>query len=672
MAKKARKAKQKKIKAVSKAKPFSDYSIDAAGWITLKFGSQKKRWDRIQNLKVDLQADIDANQTELKEMGVTEFDDRAYIIDGIIAFQRKEKEKKKLQEEKELAKKPAPVVEEQEEQPKEFPRIEELTLNPAGGIVKATGLVYEPIGRGWYAFNLQGVRGLAKAKPVFAPTTNKQAKRKLLDFALEIDGQQLFFQEKPLLHKLPWQIPEYIFFEEWKVGGVRTPTGEQIFNELRTYFRTFLDFPLEYCYDVAVVANLQTWVKHILPSVAFVCYEGEFGGGKSTALEAATDIQRHGILGGNVSTAALPRLIQDWDCSINLDEVEVKANRKDDDTWLSIRQANRRGNFYIRMNPGDKTTLDIFSQFTVISFTAHGIVEVAAKTRSIPIPCRKSKDSRLPAVNMVRSVQAGEVLKLLYAWYLDNAWRQVAVIDAVATVATLPDNPEGNRTNLWNALTKKFSQGEIDFILAFTGRNNELAITALLVCRALGLSPLFLEGLKTSLKLKAETEADRDLNSYETILALVLKDWHGKTGLMDSTGTKFVVQADVYKDYLSRLSLEGLSLVSAPKFHEHLMGFGFLDNVNRKKAKVKDAVRETTARCLFFDANVIEKILPPTPSPPEVATDNHGNNGNQTDPKCVRCGQTEGQFFLKPEGQLCHSCTIQQYPDDFRHKAVVQ
>jgi|GEM_PF-3055618 len=380
---------------------------------------------------------------------------------------------------------------------REFLIGDEPPLDAAGGIKP---FIYEPIGDGWYVWIKDGKKGVSRV--------NYDQERK--GFFLSLDGDEFRFKEV-LLGTLPWATPPRQEVMDFIKERKRVMSGSELFSLIKKYFTVFIDLTNEWQATISALGVFESQLRDVLrTSLFYITFASSFGAGKTTALEAETELFYHGLAGSSVSDASQGRVGEFYRASWGFDEYDEFAGET---SKALSRVGYRPGGHYIRWNP-DKNQPDITDPYAVRAFTIHSEHEAALKTRSLTyIELLKSSDHRVPIINKYRRDIANQLTRELWFWRLDFLSKYEAGDsgdsgDASKSVfgelASL--SKEEFREGLYRKHTKGFLPSEVRLLEALRGRDAELVHTAISVARLID-TPEIIDDLVAAINQKRLEEA---------------------------------------------------------------------------------------------------------------------------------------------------------------------
>jgi hypothetical protein len=282
-------------------------------------------------------------------------------------------------------------------------------------------------------------------------------------------------------------------------GNIEVKDIKEILNEFELRISTLFDFKFPNDIHMWKLFVIQTYLKPILSNFFYMSIDATKGGGKTTLLEIMSFISRHGFLGGDVSASALPRMVEELDLSLFLDEIDQRIGKGEEDSINILRKGQRRGNVYTRLN---KNTFipETFDVAGAHSYSHRTELEDAFVSRSIPTHTAETKDSMLPIINIFKESILMDLKDQLFFWSFKNLPSFAKLLQEVTTslssvvVSVVGCSSSFQETDilslrkgLFDEITKNFSENELSLINSLKGRNAELGFLILHISRLLDL-----------------------------------------------------------------------------------------------------------------------------------------------------------------------------------------
>jgi hypothetical protein len=417
---------------------------------------------------------------------------------------------------------------------------------------------------------------------------------------------------------------------KWVQNEKQSQPIEKLWKLNSIYLRTFLDFPQQYEFSIALLFIVSTWLVELLAVVFYLCIQGEFGGGKTVTGEVVVSVCRHGYLAGDLSPAFVARAIQDQKIALMIDEFDSFAGTRDSVLSSILRQGYRRGVKYSRVNP-NTFEIESFEIFGSKLIVAHGSIEAALQTRTPPIHVRETQNIQYPIVNINKESFSRNVYTENFLWYIDNILNirdkqmrtleglagRVDAVDIVdvcrADMLAKADETlaEELRQKLYVAKKDFLTENQLSQLSQLSGRNVELAY----ICFALSniTNVNCDDDIAKTFAQKSMDENERtELGSIGALKEVLINLWKERKGSPEYTteaGYLKVGNKEIYDKcnaYLKTLSGRG---VSPSKFKGQMHEFGFTAE-DRVKLKVPTpADPEPKSRlCNIFTDRVLKRL----------------------------------------------------------------
>jgi hypothetical protein len=482
------------------------------------------------------------------------------------------------------------------------------TIKGCGGVYN--DLVIEPLGNYRYLYNYNGKKG------VISSSYDKDLKQ---DF-LTIENETYIFEDKSL-KKVIFNIPSEQAIQEYINDLYEIKDSKTLFEHVEKYLKILYDVKSSY-YPFITVGIFQSWLLHGLQAVFYLGFEAKYGGAKTVFLEGMSIISRHGCLSGNITSAGVGRLVEKYNLSLFADEIDIKTKSKDNELYEVFRIGYRRNNPYIRLKDSKHNfDEDICDPFGFKAFSIHSQVEKALKTRSVIVPLRTSKNTKLPILNLYKNQLGKPLFEDLFFWYMENAKDFVAPVSLVSLLSTVfsKENTdiESIRKQLFDEILKDFTEKEIDTLLKFFGRNEELLYIALIVCKKLNINVIY-ELEKTFTEKTESDDVYSDNYMIGLLRELIVNIYKRKDKANDPElpivndieinevekgefkGSLYCGKTELYETFRIHLKNKDIRPVSPTTFSEYLLELGFNENINIKKERFgKD--KEKFLKALIFD-----------------------------------------------------------------------
>ncbi len=468
-------------------------------------------------------------------------------------------------------------------------------INSWGYFDKDKAIHIEQITPSLFFYNVQGKKGLTEIQK----RMDDKGKKVLYRYIV-INELIYIFKKDVYDARLFYNIPSVELIQQYLRGDYKPRSYKLISQDCSQAIKEMFDFT-ELDLKVSEVFIGQSWIKPLLNNFFFYMIDSTFGGGKTTLGEIIFYLARHGFCGGNISSASIPRLTQELDLNIYIDEID--QNSKDDDALAVLRKGQRRGNPYVRCEGRENIPIayDI-SGCHGGSFRSE--LEDAFMNRALRVHTQKSSDYRLPVINSYKKEILKTLADELFIWHLESL--VVTCSGEERRRAVSLTRRIFNRDELYNNFTKHLTSEEQKFLKEVFGRDNELSFLCLETSKVLGLD--ILEDLKAIiLKKKSDesssegfyTDALREFiyRQFPTICNRTLKDG-------SDAGYPFYPKSRLYQTFIMHLKDMEVSAIGTKKFASLLRDFGFTEGMNIRSQRYEGL----PTPCLIFNKETCDKL----------------------------------------------------------------
>jgi len=486
----------------------------------------------------------------------------------------------------------------------------------------------EQVKSGVFLYKYHGYVGLATVKSAKDEVTKK------MEYWIEVKKQkgntyeQFYFKKYPISCRKFYNTPSMQRVEAFVKGEYVPRSFKQIARDISTQLSILYDFKFPQDITTWLLHIGQSWLTPLLKSVFFVGVDSCYGGGKTTLLENAALLKRHGFLGGDVSAAAIPRLVDELALNVSLDELDEKIKSGEDDTIALLRKGQRKDNRYVRCE-GKNHVPVAYELFGAHDYSYRSDTEDAFANRSLKTHSAVSTDRQLPIVNIFKKQILKPLSDELFLWNLQNLLsiykensklihftKNDLNLSSCSDVAGSIPNPKTidienikKVRKIWyDKLTSHFDGDTLAVFNKLTGRNVELSFIAFHVSKLLGLDVF--EDLKHLMETKQEDESVAD-NYYMDALHEHLRDIANsqdtpalKDGL--HSPCKFYPKNLAYRLLVQKLINTGIATIGTRKFASLLRDIGFIQGDNL----VSERWQGIPKPCLIFTEKILKRLFP--------------------------------------------------------------
>lgn len=477
------------------------------------------------------------------------------------------------------------------------------------------GVYVEQIAKNEYLCSCNGRLSLEKV--LWEPVPDSKFKKRP---CLVVEGTRFLLPEKLFDVQKFYETPSQERCQEFIEGSWRPRPLPQIVEDLLLRIQALFEFTNDRDPLLWVLFTLQSYLKPVLTNFFFAGVDATKGGGKTTLLEIMAYVSRHGYLGGDVSAASLPRLVEELDLALFLDELDQRLGKGEEDSVSILRKGQRRGNFYVRLN---KHTL-LPEQFDVAgthAFSFRSELEDAFMSRSLPMHTAESKDKSLPVVNIFKRQVLQSIREELFFWAMLEVPRiSIAVWDVEDRLRGLVEgcsSVEGCRSvirhhilrqQLYEEVLSDFTEEERTIFGSLAGRNLELCYLLLNISRLTKLD--LKDTIKAGMQEKQEEEAFGEglyLDALRDLLRLQYESlgdqWVLKEG--ETPGCKFSPKTSVYRALCQDLKENNIPTIGSKRYSSLLRDLGFIQGVSIRSQRPPN---QSPKPCLIFTREVLKKL----------------------------------------------------------------
>lgn len=279
--------------------------------------------------------------------------------------------------------------------------------------------------------------------------------------------------------------------------------GPTLFHDVKSEVERLIEFSLPWHSSVLTIYIMQTYLVGVLNGVFYIGVVGPKGSGKTTVLEVATSLSYNGLLTGNISPAALARIL-DRGASVAADEVDELKGDILDIIQAALRHGYRRGSEYVRwnMNTNMEERLNTFGP-KIMSF--RGGIEDALQSRTFPLAMSPATDKQTIDRVLENMIRDETPLRTRLKTWAEEAMKEW----------TPKKLAELTRTDVFRDTLAKIL-GPIR-----TAREVEISSAMLLVSLIVGVNVL--EAITQAAEMQREAEVDEEV---QNLREFILGEWN--------------------------------------------------------------------------------------------------------------------------------------------------
>ena len=460
-----------------------------------------------------------------------------------------------------------------------------------------------------YNFNDEFI-GISEVTWIKEDENGKKIKPKPL---LKIKGYCFNFKDDKL-SKIIYNTPNKEIIDKYLDSKFKPRQFKEIAKDIVTRLKKIYDFSFKTDPYIITLFIGQSYLKPIIPSFFYLGVDATKGGGKTTLLEIICLLSRHGSLAGDISASAIPRIIEDQDISLGVDELDQKIGKDSETNIISIlRKGQRKGNFYIRCK---KNTLEpeYFDVAGSHCYSYRSEVEDAFAQRSLISHTTPSGDNKLPVINLFKEHIVRDLTDELFLWGIENSIEiskdskfNQNFVDKCSSVEGCI-RVFGHREKIYSSLTDNLNSSSLDLLNALIGRNVELCYMALQISKLLNWDEELLIHLKEVMVTKHKDEGVSNDYYLEILEKLLIEIWKEESDILkegQNEGYRFYPKNLAYEKYCQYLVGRNVKTKSSKKFSSFLLDLGFVKNISITSQRFKKA---TPRPCLIFNQEVCERI----------------------------------------------------------------
>jgi hypothetical protein len=541
-------------------------------------------------------------------------------------------------------------------------------LQSWGGFIPELKLYVEQIEGRKYLYNFDGKYGIAKIQE--ETIGDSKVVHSFLIF-----GKTKIYFKSTIIQDAVYSIPSLQKVEDFIAKKLKPRPFKDIIADVVGTVSVLYDF--EFKTDLYMIQlNIgQSYLVPALSNLFYLTVDSTLGSGKTTLLENMAALVRHGFVGGDTSPAVIPRYVDELQISLAIDELDQKIGEKGQEEVTSIlRKGQRRGNPYIRCEGRNNIpkAYDIFGNH-MCSYRSE--LEDAFMSRSIAIHTSKTKDNRLPVLNVHKRELLKPFADELFFWGMENLyniwlkWEQkrsdvVSCSDVVRCSGDLePTEKNKIRESLYNQITSDLDKDDAELLQSVTGRNSELCYLALQISKMLELD--IRENLSTVLKSKEEDEAmsgNYYLEALENFMKLLVEDESNQDRHIKGDGTHsgciYFPKNKIYQRFVQNLISLNVHTIGTKKYNSLLKDLGFIQGDTIMNIRL-DGVPKM---CLIITEKIRARIVGKPDEDQQIKKINQEPVGEQNKQptihhKCTFCGSAQSDGWTSDGNKpACKGC----------------
>lgn len=473
----------------------------------------------------------------------------------------------------------------------------------------------EQITKSLFLYNYKNKFGLVQTQ------SDKNSETKKWEFWLNIENEKFFFKKPILSAEKHYNIPTTNTIRAFLDGKFKPRSFKEIIEEVGKKLSIFYEFMFQEDLTVWKLHIGQSYLKHILSAFFFVGIDASFGGGKTTLLELASLFKYHGFLGGDISPASIPRLVDELSLNVGIDEFDQKIGGDENITAI-LRKGQRKGNPYVRCEGKDHTPTS-YEVAGAHDYSYRTETEDAFGSRSLKTHTGKAKDKTLPILNLYKNELLKPLADELFLWGIQNSlnlygkYQNNVVACSNVEGCSSGLSTQEFRNSMYNKLTCHLGSRELNVLQKLSGRNIELAFICLNVAKLLDFDVV--EELSTIMQQKAKTESISE-NFYLDKLEEFLSDLSAKCDvpkLQDGINAtcRYYPKNQAFQEFVKDLSEMRVATIGTRKFTSLLREIGFIEGQSITSQRFDG---KPPKHCLIFTKEILDKLNPPREKPKDV------------------------------------------------------
>ena len=221
--------------------------------------------------------------------------------------------------------------------------------------------------------------------------------------ALSYDAFHIVTDEKFSTHYHPMKT------SFWPLCGEPEDPGLSLWDDVKSYIFSHVDFSDPRLYDVKTAWIMMTWIPESFNVAPYWRYIGTKNTGKTRALEVDQQLSYRGTLSPSVTEAALYRLIEKYHITYLLDETEIYNNEQKQATQHVLNAGYRRGQLVLRCEKAENGEIIVvgYNPFGPKALGGTKILKDTLESRCIPVVMEKN----IRKVNFVLNLAEAKKLR---------------------------------------------------------------------------------------------------------------------------------------------------------------------------------------------------------------------------------------------------------------------
>ena len=491
-------------------------------------------------------------------------------------------------------------------------------VHPAGHVQH--GFVIEPIGRGVYLYNWLGMRGKVHSNIIEGMKTS----------FIEIGYERIEIIGKPIKKFCYNNMPKDDNVNKWLDYDLENPTIMEIWDDLIKHFKVFGDLGMDIYYYTLALFVIQSWVYELLPSVFYVSIQGQFGGGKTILAEMTIELCKHGKF-ARPSEPYIARMSDGQKITLFVDEIDSLYGTEDSSVLSIIRTGYRKGATHdILVKKDDNWEPEAFNTYGPKIFTAHGQVEEALMSRSLPVLTTESDVSQLAIINSFRYKYTSFIYDKLFFYYINN----IIMVDLVDQVDYSGDGQGGySREEIYQSASLYAGIGQLRELGQLKGRNTELGFVVAKIIKLIksesplscpnevnqdskeGQNGLIFDNLITEI-FENKKEIDEENSDIGTkglmrdYLCKMLDKKRGMDEFITQEGFIKIANKEIVDGFQRFCKDKQQIMVHSSQVKGLMREFGFErpDTIKKMKVRLPDETEQKSRLALIFDLKVLRKL----------------------------------------------------------------